>query len=77
MTSPRVGAFCDAYGIHMNLHDVPALVAEWCRLTTSHIRHLAAQGTQPQLDWVTAGMYAADTEHADWIDRNGANLLQV
>lgn len=72
----RIEVFLDAYGLELDLREVPALVAERCRLTTRHVRHLAAIGIQPQVDWVEAGTDAADTEHASWIERNGPVLLE-
>ena len=72
----RTEVFLDGYGIELDLHQVSALVAERCRLTTRHVHHLAGLGVQPQLGWTETGVDAKDAEHGDWNDENGSALLE-
>lgn len=72
----RIEVFLDGCGVQLDPHLVPPLVAERCRLTTRHVRHLAERGVQPQLEWTETGLDSTDAEHGDWIDGIGPTLLE-
>jgi uridine kinase len=52
----------------MAINEVPAAVAGRCRLTSRHVRILAARGIEPQATWLADGTADTDDRHADWIE---------
>ena len=63
----RLRIFAEAYGL-ASIDGLVSAVAARQRRTVVHVRHLAARGVRPQLDWVGSGSVDDEERRARWTE---------